>query len=385
MKKIAVLGSTGSIGTQALEVIREHSDKLQATVLVAHRNTDLLRQQIEEFHPELVAVTDREAGKQLRATYTGPTKIIVGPEALTAAAAAANAEIVLVAISGAIGIAPTLAAIDAHKVIALANKETMVAAGDLVNRKAVEADVTIYPVDSEHSAIFQCLQAVPKDALANVILTASGGPFRGYSAAQLANVTVADCLKHPTWQMGQKITIDSASLFNKGLEVIEAHHLFAVDYDKIEVVVHPQSIVHSMIRLRDGGVLAQLGVPDMKLPIQLAFSYPERWTINNSPLDWDTERTLEFEPPATDVFRSLPLAYQAGRMGQSATLVYNAANEEAVKAFIAGKISFTDLFTVTEEMVVTHTPTPLRDWQDIVAADRAIRKRVTGFIATLSK
>ena len=291
----------------------------------------------------------------------------------------------MVAISGAIGIAPTLAAIDAHKVIALANKETMVAAGDLVNRKAVEADVTIYPVDSEHSAIFQCLQAVPKDALANVILTASGGPFRGYSAAQLANVTVADCLKHPTWQMGQKITIDSASLFNKGLEVIEAHHLFAVDYDKIEVVVHPQSIVHSMIRLRDGGVLAQLGVPDMKLPIQLAFSYPERWTINNSPLDWDTERTLEFEPPATDVFRSLPLAYQAGHMGQSATLVYNAANEEAVKAFIAGKISFTDLFTVTEEMVVTHTPTPLRDWQDIVAADRAIRKRVTGFIATLSK
>lgn len=385
MKKIAVLGSTGSIGTQALEVIREHSDKLQATVLVAHRNTDLLRQQIEEFHPELVAVTDREAGKQLRATYTGPTKIIVGPEALTEAAAAANAEIVLVAISGAIGIAPTLAAIDAHKVIALANKETMVAAGDLVNRKAVEADVTIYPVDSEHSAIFQCLQAVPKDALANVILTASGGPFRGYSAAQLANVTVADCLKHPTWQMGQKITIDSASLFNKGLEVIEAHHLFAVDYDKIEVVVHPQSIVHSMIRLRDGGVLAQLGVPDMKLPIQLAFSYPERWTINNSPLDWDTERTLEFEPPATDVFRALPLAYQAGRMGQSTTLVYNAANEEAVKAFIAGKISFTDLFTVTEEMVVTHTPTPLRDWQDIVAADRAIRKRATEFIATLSK
>lgn len=385
MKKIAVLGSTGSIGTQALEVIREHSDKLQATVLVAHRNTDLLRQQIEEFHPELVAVTDREAGKQLRATYTGPTKIIVGPEALTEAAAAANVEIVLVAISGAIGIAPTLAAIDAHKVIALANKETMVAAGDLVNRKAVEADVTIYPVDSEHSAIFQCLQAVPKDALANVILTASGGPFRGYSAAQLANVTVADCLKHPTWQMGQKITIDSASLFNKGLEVIEAHHLFAVDYDKIEVVVHPQSIVHSMIRLRDGGVLAQLGVPDMKLPIQLAFSYPERWTINNSPLDWDTERTLEFEPPATDVFRALPLAYQAGRMGQSTTLVYNAANEEAVKAFIAGKISFTDLFTVTEEMVVTHTPTPLRDWQDIVAADRAIRKRATEFIATLSK
>ena len=385
MKKIAVLGSTGSIGTQALEVIREHSDKLQATVLVAHRNTDLLRQQIEEFHPELVAVTDREAGKQLRATYTGPTKIIVGPEALTEATAAANVEIVLVAISGAIGIAPTLAAIDAHKVIALANKETMVAAGDLVNRKAVEADVTIYPVDSEHSAIFQCLQAVPKDALANVILTASGGPFRGYSAAQLANVTVADCLKHPTWQMGQKITIDSASLFNKGLEVIEAHHLFAVDYDKIEVVVHPQSIVHSMIRLRDGGVLAQLGVPDMKLPIQLAFSYPERWTINNSPLDWDTERTLEFESPATDVFRSLPLAYQAGRMGQSATLVYNAANEEAVKAFIAGKISFTDLFTVTEEMVITHTPTPLRDWQDIVAADRAIRKRATEFIATLSK
>lgn len=385
MKKIAVLGSTGSIGTQALEVIREHSDKLQATVLVAHRNTDLLRQQIEEFHPELVAVTDREAGKQLRATYTGPTKIIIGPEALTEAAAAANAEIVLVAISGAIGIAPTLAAIDAHKVIALANKETMVAAGDLVNRKAVEADVTIYPVDSEHSAIFQCLQAVPKDALANVILTASGGPFRGYSAAQLANVTVADCLKHPTWQMGQKITIDSASLFNKGLEVIEAHHLFAVDYDKIEVVVHPQSIVHSMIRLRDGGVLAQLGVPDMKLPIQLAFSYPERWTINNSPLDWDTERTLEFEPPARDVFRSLPLAYQAGRMGQSATLVYNAANEEAVKAFIAGKISFTDLFTVTEEMVVTHTPTPLRDWQDIVMADRAIRNRATEFIATLSK
>lgn len=385
MKKIAVLGSTGSIGTQALEVIREHPNKLQATVLVAHRNTDLLRQQIEEFHPELVAVTDREAGKQLRATYTGPTKIIVGPEALTEAAAAANVEIVLVAISGAIGIAPTLAAIDAHKVIALANKETMVAAGDLVNRKAVEADVTIYPVDSEHSAIFQCLQAVPKNALANVILTASGGPFRGYSAAQLANVTVADCLKHPTWQMGQKITIDSASLFNKGLEVIEAHHLFAVDYDKIEVVVHPQSIVHSMIRLRDGGVLAQLGVPDMKLPIQLAFSYPERWTINNSPLDWDTERTLEFEPPATDVFRSLPLAYQAGRMGQSATLVYNAANEEAVKAFIAGKISFTDLFTVTEEMVVTHTPTPLRDWQDIVAADRAIRKRTTEFIATLSK
>ena len=375
MKKIAVLGSTGSIGTQALEVIREHSDKLQATVLVAHRNTDLLRQQIEEFHPELVAVTDREAGKQLRATYTGPTKIIVGPEALTEAAAAANAEIVLVAISGAIGIAPTLAAIDAHKVIALANKETMVAAGDLVNRKAVEADVTIYPVDSEHSAIFQCLQAVPKDALANVILTASGGPFRGKKKEELKHVTLEDAMKHPTWSMGRKVTLDSATMFNKGLEVIEAHWLFDVDYDHIKVLIQPQSLIHSMVEYEDGSIIAQIGNPDMRLPIQFALTYPERiFSPSREFVDWTQIMSVAIEQPDTDTFRSLRLAYEAGKTGGNATTVFNAANEEAISGFINGQISFLEIFDVVEETLNRNVFYEIHSLEDLRQADLTARK-----------
>lgn len=373
MKHIAILGSTGSIGTQALEVIRHMPERLRVSVLTAHTQIDLLERQMAEFNPVAVAVTDPTAAARLRARYAGPVRIYSGERALCEAAVSAETDIVLTAVSGAVGIEPTLAAIAAGKTIALANKETLVAAGDLVMARAAEAGVRILPVDSEHSAIFQCLEGREAAAVERLILTASGGPFRGYSSAQLEQVSVADCLRHPTWNMGKKITIDSATLFNKGLEVIEAHHLFGMDYDAIRVTVHPQSIVHSMVELRDGAVLAQLGVPDMKLPIQLAFTWPERLPVPEERLTWTEALDLHFEPPATAVFRSLPLAYAAGKVGKSAPLALNAANEVAVAAFCDGAIGFTSIFTVVEQVLVAHQPAALRDWPDIDAADREAR------------
>lgn len=385
MNHIAILGSTGSIGTQALEVIRHLPERLRVTVLTAHTQIDSLERQMREFVPLAVAVTDPTAAARLRARYAGPVRIFSGAQALCEAAVLAETDTVLTAVSGAVGIEPTLAAIAAGKTIALANKETLVAAGDLVTARAAEAGVRILPVDSEHSAIFQCLEGRDPAAAERLILTASGGPFRGYAKSQLAEVTVADCLRHPTWNMGRKITIDSATLFNKGLEVIEAHHLFGMDYDAIRVTVHPQSIVHSMVELRDGAVLAQLGVPDMKLPIQLAFTYPERLPVPEERLNWAETLDLHFEPPATDVFRSLPLAYAAGKVGKSAPLALNAANEVAVAAFCDGAIGFLGIFAVVENVLAAHQPAELRDWADIVAADTAARAQAKEEVRRLQK
>jgi len=381
MKQIAILGSTGSIGRQALDVIRSYPERLRATVLTAHRNIDLLEQQIEEFQPLLAVVTDTAAAERLRARYVGKTRIRSGPDALVEAGTIAACDVVLTAVSGAVGIQPTLAAIAAGKDIALANKETLVAAGELVMEAVDKQGVALLPVDSEHSAIFQCLETSRQDEVAGLILTASGGPFRGKTKADLAHVTLADCLRHPTWRMGPKITVDSATLFNKGLEVIEAHHLFMMPYERIRVAVHPQSIVHSMVEYVDGAVLAQLGTPDMKLPIQLAFSYPERWPAVQQTLSWEERHSLTFEVPDTDTFPALALAYRAGRAGKSLPLVMNAANEVAVHAFLEEKISFLQIYKTVETLVQRHRPQALRDIHDVVCIDREIRHEAKALLS----
>lgn len=380
MNKIAILGSTGSIGTQALDVIRSYPERFSVVALTANTQIDLLEKQINEFMPPLAVVANREAGLRLKNRYHGKTKILVGTDALNEAAALPIADMVLTALSGAVGILPTLTAIDAGKVIALANKETLVAAGDLVIQKAADKGVRILPVDSEHSAIFQCLEGNRQQPVSKLLLTASGGPFRGKTKAELANVSVADCLRHPTWNMGKKITIDSATMFNKGLEIIEAHHLFAMPYDKIEVVIHPQSIVHSMVEFADGAILAQLGMPDMKLPIQLAFSYPKRLARKEEKIDWHKIQKLTFEMPDRSVFVSLDLAYEAGKIGMSAPLVLNAANEVAVTALLKGEISFLQVFEMVERALQRHTPVPLRDYRDIYLLDKEIRREVSADI-----
>lgn len=381
MKRIAVLGSTGSIGRQALEVIRAYPERLQATVLTAQRSIDLLEEQIHEFQPQVAVVTDPVQAERLRVRYTGPTQIRSGPEALVEAGTIDACDQVLTAVSGAVGIRPTLAAIAAGKDIALANKETLVAAGELVLAAVARHRVALLPVDSEHSAIFQCLDGQPKESVRRLILTASGGPFRGKKAADLADVTVEDCLHHPTWRMGRKITVDSATLFNKGLEVIEAHYLFAMPYDRITVTVHPQSVVHSMVEYVDGAVLAQLGTADMKLPIQLAFSYPKRWDAVQETLSWEDRQQLTFEPPDTKTFPALALAYRAGRAGGSAPLAMNATNEVAVHAFLEEKIPFPAIYETVETVVARHQTVQLHDVDDVMRVDDEVRRETRALLA----
>ena len=349
MKKIAILGSTGSIGTQTLEVARENGD-LQITALAAGNNIELLEKQIREFHPGLVAVWKEEKAKELKDRVKDlDVKVVCGMDGLLEVATEPSSEILVTAIVGMIGIRPTIAAMKAGKDIALANKETLVTAGHIIIPLAKECNVQILPVDSEHSAIFQCLNGEHRSQLKKILLTASGGPFRGKKKEELKHVQVEDALKHPNWSMGHKITIDSATMVNKGLEVIEAKWLFGVDLDQIQVVVHPQSVIHSAVQYEDGAVIAQLGTPDMRLPIQYALYYPERRKMSGKRLDLFELGSLTFERPDTKTFRGLALAYDAMRKGGSQPTVFNAANERAVAMFLDRRISYPQITEIIED------------------------------------
>lgn len=340
MKKIAILGSTGSIGTQTLEIVREQGDLL-VTALAAGSNIALLEEQIREFRPALVSVWDESSAKELRLrTADLQVEVLWGMEGLLAVAAEPESEILVTAIVGMLGIRPTIAAIEAGKTIALANKETLVTAGHLIMPLAKEKNVRILPVDSEHSAIFQSLDVSKGNRIEKILLTASGGPFRGKTKSELSQIEVEDALKHPNWTMGRKITIDSSTLVNKGLEVMEAKWLFDVELSQIEVVVHPQSVIHSAVEYEDGAVIAQLGTPDMRLPIQYALYYPKRRPLSGKRLDLFSLGQLTFEKPDTDTFLGLALAYEAMRRGGNIPTVYNAANEKAVSLFLERKISY---------------------------------------------
>lgn len=348
MKKIAILGSTGSIGTQTLDIVREQGD-IQVVAMAAGSNISLLEAQMREFKPSLVSVWDEKKAKELRTnTKDLGIKIVSGMEGLLEVSVIPDSGILVTAIVGMLGIRPTIAAIRAGKKIALANKETLVTAGHIIIPLAKEYKVPILPVDSEHSAIFQSLQGAGDNRISRILLTASGGPFRGRKADELKNIQVEDALKHPNWSMGRKITIDSSTLVNKGLEVMEAKWLFDVTLDQIQVVVHPQSVIHSAVEYQDGAVIAQLGTPDMRLPIQYALYYPERRNLSGRRLDLFEIADLTFEKPDTDTFRGLALAYQAMEKGGNIPTVYNAANEKAVSLFLDRKISYPEITELIE-------------------------------------
>lgn len=372
-KQIAILGSTGSIGTQALKVIAEHPDLYEAYALTANNKVDLLIEQARQFRPEAVVIANPDKYLQLKEALSDlPIKVYAGADALAQIVESGPIDIVLTAMVGYAGLRPTMNAIKAGKVIALANKETMVVAGELVNALAAQYRVPILPVDSEHSAIFQCLEL--NNPVHKIILTASGGPFRTFSLEQLQTVTKEQALKHPNWSMGAKITIDSASMMNKGFEVIEAKWLFGVRPEQIEVVVHPQSVVHSMVEYVDGAVKAQLGVPDMRLPIQYAFSYPKREPLSGERLDFMKCNTLTFEAPDTRRFRNLALAYEALHRGGNMPCIVNAANEVVVASFLKDQISFLGMSDVIEKTMerVTFIQTPT--YEDYVETDALTRR-----------
>ena len=354
MKKIAILGSTGSIGTQTLEVVRENGD-IEVISLAAGSNTELLEQQVREFHPQVVCVYEEEKAREFRERLKDvAVRIVTGMDGLIETACVPEAEIVVTAVVGMIGIRPTIAAIEAGKDIALANKETLVTAGHLIIPLAREKGIRILPVDSEHSAIFQSLQGNAGNRIQKILLTASGGPFRGKREEDLLNVKVEDALKHPNWSMGRKITIDSSTMVNKGLEVIEAKWLFDVSVDQIQVVVQPQSIIHSMVEYEDGAVIAQLGTPDMKLPIQYALYYPERRYLPGDRLDFSTLSQITFEKPDMETFYGLKLAYEAGRKGGSLPTVFNAANERAVAMFLGRQIAYLEIPEIISACMENH-------------------------------
>lgn len=355
MKNISILGSTGSIGTQTLDIVRSNSD-LKVVSMAARKSIDKLEEQIREFEPELVCVYDEKAAAELRVAVSDTNvKVVSGMAGLIEAATYDKAELVVTAFVGMIGIVPTLEAIRARKDIALANKETLVTAGHLVTSLARENGVKILPVDSEHSAIFQCLNGESHGQLDKILLTASGGPFRNCDIAALKNVTVEAALNHPNWKMGPKITIDSATMVNKGLEVIEAKWLFDVEVDDIQVVVQPQSVIHSMVQFKDGAVIAQLGTPDMKLPIQYAIYYPERRYLSGERLDFAKIQQITFEAPDYKKFRGLELAYEAGRIGGTMPTVLNAANERAVSMFLNRQIGYLDIADTIDYCMNAHT------------------------------
>ena len=379
MKKIAILGSTGSIGTQSLDVARKHGYEVSS--LVAGSNVDLLEQQIREFKPKTVAVMDETAGKRLAESVKDTdTKVTFGRKAVVEIASETEADTVINAIVGIAGLEPTLAAINSKKDIALANKETLVTGGDLVKKAIKENGVKLLPVDSEHSAIFQCLQGVPEGSLKSILLTASGGPFFGKTRAELENVTVAQALKHPNWSMGAKITIDSASLMNKGLEVIEAVHLFDVSPDDITVVVHRQSIIHSAVELSDGAVIAQLGTPDMRLPIQYALTYPERSDCQAERLDLFKVGTMTFDKPDMETFKCLPNCIKAIKQGGLKPTAVNGANEAAVKLFLDGKIGFLQIGELVEAALNAQSDVKEFTLNDVLNADKMARQLVFDLI-----
>ena len=371
MKKIAILGSTGSIGTQTLDVVRAHSDELQVVALAAGSNKERLKEQIREFHPELVSLSDERKAQELKEELAGEAvEVVCGMDGLIEVAGIDSADVVVTAVVGMMGILPTMEAIRKGKDIALANKETLVTAGHLIIPMAREYGVSILPVDSEHSAIFQCLQGEPKKALDKILLTASGGPFRGKSAEFLETVTLEDALNHPNWSMGPKITIDSSTMMNKGLEVMEAKWLFGVDYSQIEVVIQPQSIIHSMVQYIDGAVIAQLGTPDMRVPIEYALFYPERRSLPGDRLDFSKLSQITFEKPDYKVFRGLSLAIEAGKTGGTMPTVFNAANERAVAKFLKGEIKYTDIVRSIEKCMDAHKVSAHPDLEEILATEQ---------------
>ncbi len=383
MKNISLLGSTGSIGRQTVEVALANPDKIKIRALVAHRSDELLEQQINDLQPDLAVLTDEAAALRLASRYHGRTQILAGQEGLLAAATYEGADTVLASMVGYAGLRPTLAAINCGKNIALANKETLVAAGSIVMQAVAEHGVSLTPVDSEHSAIFQSLRGGAEHEVRRLIITASGGPFRGKKREELANVTLEQCLKHPNWSMGPKVTLDSSTLANKGLEVMEAHWLFNMPYEKIDVVVHPQSIVHSLVEFCDGSVIAQLGVPDMRLPIQYALSWPERYDYAFEHLDLVRAGSLTFEAPDMEAFPSLKIAMDCGKAGGTLPCAFNAANEEAVNAFLAGKIKYLDIPYITARVTDEHKNIANPVLEDIEATDSSARQAARRVIGTL--
>ncbi len=390
MKAISILGSTGSIGTQTLDIVTHHPDRFKVIGLAAGNNIELFAEQIRQFQPEIVATCYPEKLPELKeaiATLPTPPQILAGSEGVAEVARYGAAQTVVTGIVGCAGLLPTIAAIEAGKNIALANKETLIAGAPVVLPLVKKYGVKLLPADSEHSAIFQCLQGVPEDGLRRIILTASGGSFRDLPVEKLSSVTVKDALKHPNWSMGQKITIDSATLMNKGLEVIEAHYLFGLDYDRIDIVIHPQSIIHSLIELQDTSVLAQLGWPDMRLPLLYALSYPERIYTDWEQLDLVKAGSLTFREPDHKKYPCMELAYAAGRAGGLMPAVLNAANEQAVALFLAEKIQFLDIprliATVCDRFTIQNKQTP--SLEDILTADSWAREAILTASKELAK
>ncbi|WP_339321304.1 1-deoxy-D-xylulose-5-phosphate reductoisomerase [Paenibacillus sp. FSL W8-0194] len=374
MKKISVLGSTGSIGTQTLDVAAKHSEHFQIEGLAAGGNIALLLEQARRFKPRKVSVATRELAEQIKAEVPAGTEVFYGDQGLIEIAAGTDADIVVTAVMGSLGLPSTLAAIEAGKTIGLANKETLVTAGHIVTARAREKGVKLLPIDSEHSAIFQCLNGEnPKD-LASITLTASGGSFRDRTRDELKHVTVEDALKHPNWSMGAKITIDSATMVNKGLEVIEAHWLFGLPYEQINVLLHPESIIHSFVEFRDTSIIAQLGNPDMRVPIQYALTYPERWESPSRPLSLAEVGKLQFREMDFERFPCLRLAYECGKMGGTATTAFNAANEVAVARFLRKEISFLQIEDIIERVLDRHHNIPEPELAEIEACDKRTRE-----------
>jgi len=378
MKKIGILGSTGSIGTQTLEIVRSNPD-LQVVALAAGSNVSLMEQQVREFHPMLAVMGSEEASADLKSRIgdTG-TKVLAGMEGMLELAVLPQMEVLVTAIVGMIGIRPTIAAIEAGKTIALANKETLVTAGHIIMPLAKEKGVSILPVDSEHSAIFQSMHGENRERVSKILLTASGGPFRGKKTEELQDITVEDALKHPNWSMGRKITVDSATLVNKGLEVMEAKWLFDVEPEQIQVVVHPQSIIHSMVEYVDGGIMAQLGMPDMKLPIQYALFYPDRRPMDGKRVDFFALKSISFEEPDVKTFRGLQLAYDAIAAGGSMPTVFNAANEKAVGLFLDKKIRFLAIYDLIQGAMEQHKVIANPTVDEILEAEAQAHAYISG-------
>lgn len=378
MKRIAIMGSTGSIGTQTLEIVRENAD-LKVAAVAADSNVSLLEAQIREFSPELAVLYNEKAAAELKQRVADlPVRILSGMDGLLELAVLPSADVLLTAVVGMIGIRPTIAAIQAGKTIALANKETLVCAGHLIMPLARKLGVPILPVDSEHSAIFQSLNGEPENRVSKILLTASGGPFRGRKREELADIRPEDALKHPNWSMGRKITIDSSTMVNKGLEVMEAGWLFDVPVSMIQVVVQPQSVIHSMVEYADGGIMAQLGTPDMKLPIQYALFYPDRRPMKGERLDFFKLKQITFEAPDTETFRALPLAYRAAETGGSMPTIYNAANERAVSLFLNGEIPYTEITALIEACMEQHHVIAEPGVEEILAAEQEAYDYIAG-------
>ncbi len=376
---VSLVGSTGSIGTQALDVVRASGGRFEVVALAAQSSVDLLGEQARELRPPLVAIGDPDLAQKLAELVAPGTEVLAGPEGLVAAAAAAD--VVVNGVVGFAGLPVTLAALESGRRLALANKESLIAGAPIVQLARATPGAEIVPVDSEHCALHQCLHSVARqEDVARLLVTASGGPFRGRTRRQLEDVTRADALAHPTWKMGPKITIDSSTLMNKGLEVIEAHELFGIDYDRIDIVVHPQSIVHSMVELVDGATLAQLSVPDMRLPIGYAMGFPERLAAPFGPIDWSKPLELTFEPPDLTLFGCVELAYQAGRAGGGAPAWLYAANEVAVAAFLAERIAWLSITDVVAETLDAYDAAPIDSLEAVLAADRNARERASAAV-----